>query len=114
MAYSGIATIGFIGTNSNKVFEQEDWTRIPVLTGQIINAVDEATKLNKVIYDISDVNNRPIGVRTKGTNETTNFDYRGELDGLTASEQEEWIKNHEYYIENKYYALMPGEKFIID
>ncbi len=46
MAYSGIATIGFIGTNSNKVFEQEDWTRIPVLTGQIINAVDEATKLN--------------------------------------------------------------------
>lgn len=46
MAYSGVATLGFIGTNSNKVFEQEDWTRIPVLAGQIINAVDEASNLN--------------------------------------------------------------------
>lgn len=46
MAYSGVATLGFIGTNSNKVFEQEDWTRIPVLAGQIMNAVDEASNLN--------------------------------------------------------------------
>ena len=49
MAYSGIATLGFIGTNGNKVFEQEDWTRIPVLTGQIINALDEASNLNAKI-----------------------------------------------------------------
>ena len=46
MAYSCVATLGFIGTNGNKVFEQEDWTRIPVLTGQIINALDEASNLN--------------------------------------------------------------------
>lgn len=46
MAYSGVATLGFIGTNSNKVFEQEDWTRIPVLAGQIMNAADEASNLN--------------------------------------------------------------------
>lgn len=49
MAYSGVATLGFIGTNGNKVFEQEDWTRIPVLTGQIINALDEASNLNSKI-----------------------------------------------------------------
>ncbi|MBQ8669600.1 hypothetical protein IJ472_07450 [bacterium] len=46
MAYSGVATLGFIGTNGNKVFEKEDWTRIPVLTGQVINALDEASNLN--------------------------------------------------------------------
>jgi hypothetical protein len=49
MAYSGVATLGFIGTNGNKVFEKEDWTRIPVLTGQIINAIDEASNLNTKI-----------------------------------------------------------------
>lgn len=49
MAYSGVATLGFIGTNGNKVFEKEDWTRIPVLTGQIINAFDEASNLNAKI-----------------------------------------------------------------
>lgn len=49
MAYSGVATLGFIGTNSNKVFGQGDWTRIPVLAGQVINAGDEATKLSSTL-----------------------------------------------------------------
>jgi hypothetical protein len=44
---AGLATIGFVGTNYNNVCNKGDWTRIPVLTGQCFNAVDEGLKLAK-------------------------------------------------------------------
>lgn len=39
MAYSPVATIGFVGTNYNKV-SGGDWTRYPVLGGQCANALE--------------------------------------------------------------------------
>ena len=37
MAFSDVATLGFVGTNYNKV-SSGDWTRIPVLGAQIVNS----------------------------------------------------------------------------
>jgi len=39
MAYSPVATFGFVGTNYNKV-SGGDWTRYPVLGGQCANALE--------------------------------------------------------------------------
>lgn len=41
MAFSPFATLGFVGTNYNKV-SNGDWTRYPVLGGQCVNAVESA------------------------------------------------------------------------
>jgi hypothetical protein len=44
---AGLATVGFVGTNYNNVCNKGDWTRIPVLTGQCFNALDEGLKIAK-------------------------------------------------------------------
>jgi hypothetical protein len=44
---AGLATLGFVGTNYNNVCNKNDWTRIPVLTGQCFNALDEGLKIAK-------------------------------------------------------------------
>jgi hypothetical protein len=44
---AGLATVGFVGTNYNNVYNKGDWTRVPVLTGQCFNALDEGLKIAK-------------------------------------------------------------------
>lgn len=43
MAYSPIATFGFVGTNANKV-ANGDWTRYTVLGGQCLNAAESTAQ----------------------------------------------------------------------
>lgn len=43
MAFSPVATFGFVGTNYNNVFNKNDWTRVPVLFGQVVNASNAAS-----------------------------------------------------------------------
>jgi hypothetical protein len=52
---AGLATLGFVGTNYNNVCNKGDWTRIPVLTGQCFNAIDEGIKYNSTIFNKAQV-----------------------------------------------------------
>lgn len=55
MAYSPVATLGFVATNGNKV-ANGDWTRYPVLGGQCLNAAGSAVaagaKANQMFANI--------------------------------------------------------------
>lgn len=46
---ANLACIGFVGTNYNNVVNKGDFTRIPVLVGQCVNAADQGIKCNNTI-----------------------------------------------------------------
>jgi hypothetical protein len=64
---AGLATVGFVGTNYNNVYNKGDWTRVPVLAGQCFNAVEEGVKLNNSLaLKTQNLANSAVGAETNG------------------------------------------------